>query len=61
MAIATIVFGGVSIVDASLDLADLLTFLLFVGILIEPINRFAQFRSGSTRKASLVLTGLWKF
>ena len=38
MTIAVIIFGGVSIVHASLDLADLLTFLLYIGILIEPIQ-----------------------
>lgn len=43
MTIAVIVFGGVTIVDAALDLADLLTFLLLVGILIEPIKRFGNF------------------
>ena len=32
-----------SIVNASLDLADLLTYLLCVGILIEPIQRFVNF------------------
>ncbi|MCI0554415.1 MAG: ABC transporter ATP-binding protein/permease [Anaerolineae bacterium] len=42
--IAVIVFGGASIaVGASLDLADLITFLLCVGILIEPIQRFSNF------------------
>ncbi len=43
MTIAVIIFGGVSIVSGALDLADLLTFLLYVGILIEPIRRFANF------------------
>ena len=44
MTIAAIIFGGVRIaVGASLDLADLLTFLLCIGILIEPINRFGNF------------------
>ena len=43
MSIAVIVFGGAGIVNASLDLADLLTFLLCVGILIEPIKRFSNF------------------
>lgn len=43
MTIAVIVFGGVTIVNGTLDLADLLTFLLYVGILIEPIRRFANF------------------
>jgi ATP-binding cassette subfamily B protein len=43
MTIAVIIFGAVSIVHGSLDLPDLLTFLLYVGILIEPIQRFANF------------------
>jgi len=43
MPIAVVIFGGVSIVNGSLDLADVLTFLLYVGILIEPIRRFANF------------------
>jgi ATP-binding cassette, subfamily B, bacterial len=43
MTIAVIIFGAVSIVNESLDLPDLLTFLLYVGILIEPIRRFANF------------------
>lgn len=41
--IAIIVFGGVAIANASLDLADLLTYLLCVGILIEPIQRLVNF------------------
>ena len=43
MPIAVIIFGAVAIVNASLDLADLLTFLLYIGILVEPINRFSNF------------------
>jgi ATP-binding cassette, subfamily B, bacterial len=43
MPIAVLVFGGVGIVNGSLDLADLLTFLLCVGILIEPIKRYGNF------------------
>jgi len=44
MTVAVIVFGGVGIVvEASLDLPDLITFLLCVGILIEPIRRFGNF------------------
>jgi len=44
MPIAVIVFGGAGImVDDSLGLADLITFLLYVGILIEPIQRFGNF------------------
>ncbi len=41
--IGVIIFGGVSMVKASLDLADLLTYLLYVGILIEPIRRLVNF------------------
>lgn len=41
--IAVIVFGAASIVNANLDLADLLTYLLYVGILIEPVQRLVNF------------------
>ncbi|TVX92412.1 ABC transporter ATP-binding protein [Paenibacillus agilis] len=41
--IAVVVFGGVAIVDASMSLADLLTFVLCVGILIDPIKRWVNF------------------
>jgi ATP-binding cassette subfamily B protein len=40
---AVAVFGGVGIVQANLDLADLLTFTLCIGILIDPIERFGNF------------------
>jgi ATP-binding cassette, subfamily B, bacterial len=43
LTIAVIVFGGISILNSSLGLADLITFLLYVGILMEPIRRFANF------------------
>jgi ATP-binding cassette subfamily B protein len=43
MTIAVIIFGGASMIKASLDLADLLTYLLYVGILIEPIQRLVNF------------------
>jgi ATP-binding cassette subfamily B protein len=43
MMIAVVIFGSVSIIRANLDLPDLLTFLLYIGILIEPINRFSNF------------------
>ena len=47
-----IVFGGASIVHASLDLADLITFLLYIGNLIEPIQKLThmtqQFQEGVT-------------
>jgi len=41
--IAVIVLGGIRIVGGSLDLADLLTYVLCVGILIEPIQRLVNF------------------
>lgn len=43
MTIAVVIFGGVNIVKGSLDLADLLTFILYIGILIEPIQRLGNF------------------
>ena len=43
MTIAVVIFGAVSIVKRSLDLADLLTFLLYIVILIEPIQRLGNF------------------
>ena len=57
MTIAVIIIGGASIVNASLDLADLLTFLLCVGILIEPIKRFGNF----TRLYQEGITGFDRF
>ena len=41
--IGIVVFGGAAIANASLDLPDLLTFLLYIGILIDPIKRFGNF------------------
>lgn len=43
MTVAVVVFGAISIVKGSLDLADLLTFLLYIVILIEPIQRLGNF------------------
>jgi ATP-binding cassette subfamily B protein len=43
MTIAVVIFGGAAIVRASLDLADLLTYLLCVAILIEPVNKLINF------------------
>ncbi|MCY3778929.1 MAG: ABC transporter ATP-binding protein [Chloroflexi bacterium] len=43
MTIVVVVFGAVAIVHAALDLPDLITFLLYVGILIEPIRRLVNF------------------
>src|SRR5262249_16343742 len=55
--IAVVVFGGIAIIRASLDLADLLTFLLYVSILIEPITRFGNF----TRLYQEGMTGFDRF
>ncbi|MGE5221453.1 MAG: ABC transporter ATP-binding protein [Omnitrophica WOR_2 bacterium] len=50
--VAVVVFGGARIVGASLDLADLITFLLYIGNLIEPIQKFIhvamQYQEGIT-------------
>lgn len=43
MTIGVIIFGGVGIARGSLDLADLLTYLMCVGILVEPIQRLVNF------------------
>lgn len=43
MTVIVVIFGAVSIVKGSLDLADLLTFLLYIVILIEPIQRLGNF------------------
>jgi ATP-binding cassette subfamily B protein len=42
LTIALIVFGGAAIVNASLNLADLVTYLLFVAILVDPISKFTN-------------------
>ncbi len=41
--IAVIIFGGVAIVHASLSVADLVTYLLFTSILIDPIQKLVNF------------------
>ena len=50
--LTVIVYGGVNIVNARLDLADLLTFLLYIGNFIEPIQKLThmteQFQEGLT-------------
>jgi ATP-binding cassette subfamily B protein len=50
--VAIIVFGGIGIVNTTLDLADLITFLLYIGNLTEPIQRISfitqQFQDGIT-------------
>jgi ATP-binding cassette, subfamily B, bacterial len=39
---SVLVFGGVSILNESINLADLLVFLLYIGNFIEPILRFGE-------------------
>lgn len=50
--IAVIIFGAAGIARASLDLADLLTFLMCVAVLVDPIHRLVNFarlyQEGST-------------
>jgi ATP-binding cassette, subfamily B, bacterial len=40
--ITVVVFGSASIVDQTLDLADLITFLLYIGYMVEPIQRLTH-------------------
>jgi ATP-binding cassette, subfamily B, bacterial len=40
--VAIIIFGGAAILNLSLDLVDLVTYLLFVAILVDPIQKFAN-------------------
>lgn len=50
--ITVVVFGSASIVNQTLDLADLITFLLYIGYMVEPIQRMThmstQFQEGIT-------------
>lgn len=57
LSVAVIIFGAVSILNGALDLPDLLTFLLYIGILIEPIQRFANL----TRLYQEGMTGFDRF
>lgn len=43
MTVAVVTFGAITIAKGNLDLADLLTFLLYIAILIEPIQRLGNF------------------
>ncbi|MBA2369920.1 MAG: ABC transporter ATP-binding protein [Candidatus Protochlamydia sp.] len=43
MTVAVVIFGAIRIVNGNLDLADLLIFLLYTVILIEPIQRLGNF------------------
>lgn len=40
--ITVVVFGSASIVNQTLDLADLITFLLYIGYMVEPIQRMTH-------------------
>jgi ATP-binding cassette subfamily B protein len=42
ISIAVIVFGSASIIHETLDLADLITFLLYIGYMIEPVRKLAH-------------------
>lgn len=57
MTITVVIFGAVSIVKGTLDLADLLIFLLYIVILIEPIQRLGNF----TRLYQEGVTGFERF
>lgn len=57
MTVVVVIFGGASIIKGSLDLVDLLTFLLYIGILIEPIHRLGNF----TRLYQEGITGFERF
>ena len=52
ISVTVIVFGGISITNATLDLADLITFLLYIGNFIEPMQKLThmteQFQEGIT-------------
>lgn len=41
--VVAVVIGGVSVAQSSLDVADLLTFLLYIGLIIDPIQRITNF------------------
>jgi len=43
LVIAVVVFGSIAILNINLGLPDLITFLLYVTILVEPIQRFSNF------------------
>jgi ATP-binding cassette, subfamily B, bacterial len=50
--VTVVVYGGLNIVNAHLDLADLITFLLYIGNFIEPMQKLThmteQFQEGVT-------------
>jgi ATP-binding cassette, subfamily B, bacterial len=52
LTVVVVVFGGLAITNASLSLPDLITYLLYVAILVDPIQRFVNvarvYQEGST-------------
>jgi ATP-binding cassette, subfamily B, bacterial len=52
LTVVVVVFGGLAITNASLGLPDLITYLLYVAILVDPIQRFVNvarvYQEGST-------------
>ncbi len=50
--ITVVIFGTIEIINASLDLPDLITFLLYIGYMVEPMQRLThmstQFQEGVT-------------
>ena len=50
--ITVVIFGTIQIMNASLDLPDLITFLLYIGYMVEPMQRLThmstQFQEGVT-------------
>jgi ATP-binding cassette subfamily B protein len=52
ISVVVVVLGGISIVHVALDLADLITFLLYIGALLDPIRAFLhvamQYQEGIT-------------
>jgi ATP-binding cassette, subfamily B, bacterial len=55
--VVVIVIGGASILHASLDLADLITFLLYIGNFIEPIQKLTHM----TEQLQEGITGFERF
>jgi ATP-binding cassette subfamily B protein len=43
MTVTVVIFGSISIVKGGMHLADLLTFILYLALLIEPIHRLGNF------------------
>ena len=52
LTVVVVVFGGLAMLNASLGLPDLITYLLYVAILVDPIQRFVNvarvYQEGST-------------